>query len=68
MPSEIDAVDRQLTQMQIEEQALMKEEDDASKERLATLRGEIATTREKLDRMKADWQNEKGAVDRVQDL
>ena len=68
MPSDIDAVDRQLTQMQIEEQALMKEEDDASKERLATLQGEIATTREKLDRMKADWQNEKGAIDRVQDL
>ena len=68
MPADIDAVDRQLTQMQIEEQALMKEEDDASKERLATLRGEIATTREKLDGMKANWENEKGAIDRVQDL
>ena len=68
MPVEIDAVDRQLTQMQIEEQALMKEEDDASKERLAALRAEIATTREQLDGMKADWQNEKGAIDRVQDL
>ncbi len=68
MPSDIDAVDRQLTQMQIEEQALMKEEDAASKERLETLRGEIAVTREKLDGMKADWQNEKGAIDRVQDL
>ncbi|MGL5173249.1 MAG: ATP-dependent chaperone ClpB, partial [Olsenella sp.] len=68
MPVDIDAVDRQLTQMQIEEQALIKEEDDASKERLATLRKEIATTREKLDGMKADWQNEKGAIDRAQDL
>ncbi|MBM6774670.1 ATP-dependent chaperone ClpB [Olsenella profusa] len=68
MPADIDAVDRQLTQMQIEEQALMKEEDEASKERLATLRGEIATTREKLDGMKASWENEKGAIDRVQDL
>lgn len=68
MPADIDAVDRQLTQMQIEEQALMKEEDTASKERLATLRGEIATTREKLDSMKANWQNEKSAIDRVQDL
>ena len=68
MPADIDAVDRQLTQMQIEEQALIKEEDDASKERLATLRKEIATTREKLDGMKADWQNEKGAIDRAQDL
>ncbi len=68
MPAEIDAVDRQLTQMQIEEQALMKEEDEASKERLATLRSEIATTREKLDGMKANWENEKHAIDRVQDL
>ena len=68
MPSDIDAVDRQLTQMQIEEQALMKEEDVASKERLETLRKEIATTREKLDGMKAKWQNEKGAIDQVQDL
>ena len=68
MPAEIDAVDRQLTQMQIEEQALMKEEDAASRERLETLRGEIATTRERLDGMKANWENEKGAIDRVQDL
>ena len=68
MPAEIDAVDRQLTQMQIEEQALMKEDDEVSKERLATLQGEIAITREKLDGMKASWQNEKASVDRVQDL
>ena len=68
MPTEIDAVDRQLTQMQIEEQALMKEEDAASKERLENLRAEIATTQEKLDGMKANWQNERGAIDLVQDL
>lgn len=68
MPAEIDAVDRQLTQMQIEEQALMKEEDAASKERLESLRAEIATTQEKLDGMKANWQNERGAIDLVQDL
>ncbi len=68
MPADIDAVDRQLTQMQIEEQALMKEEDEVSRERLKKLRGEIATTREKLDGMKADWQNEKQAIDHVQDL
>ena len=68
MPAEIDAVDRQLTQMQIEEQALMKEEDAASQERLENLRAEIATTQEKLDGMKANWQNERGAIDLVQDL
>lgn len=68
MPAEIDAVDRQLTQMQIEEQALMKEDDEASRERLEVLQGDIAITREKLDGMKASWQNEKASVDRVQDL
>ncbi|MDI9589915.1 MAG: ATP-dependent chaperone ClpB [Acidobacteriota bacterium] len=68
MPAEIDAVDRQLTQMQIEEQALMREEDAASKERLESLRKDIAVTRERLDGMKADWENEKGAIDRVQGL
>jgi ATP-dependent Clp protease ATP-binding subunit ClpB len=54
--------------MQMEEQALMKEEDEASKERLEALRQDIATTQEKLDGMKASWENEKGAIDRVQDL
>lgn len=68
MPAEIDAQDRQLTQMQIEEQALMKEDDDASRERLEALRKEIATAREKLDGMKASWQNERGVIDHVQDL
>ncbi len=68
MPADIDAVNRKLTQMQIEEQALQKEEDDVSKERLETLRKEIATTQEKLDGMKAKWQNEKHAIDQVQDL
>lgn len=68
MPSDIDAVDRQLTQMQIEEQALIKEEDAASKERLEALREEIATTQEKLDGMKANWQNERSAIDKVQEL
>ena len=68
MPAEIDAVDRELTQMQIEEQALMKEEDAASQERLERLRGRISETQERLDGMKANWQNERGAIDRVQDL
>ena len=68
MPTEIDAVDRKLTQMQIEEQALMKEEDEVSKERLKTLQKEIAVTQEKLVGMKANWENEKGAIDRLQDL
>lgn len=68
MPAEIDAVDRQLTQMQIEEQALMKEKDALSEERLEQLKKEISLATEKLDGMKAAWQNEKGAIDRVQEI
>ena len=68
MPSDNDAQERQLTRMQIEEQALMKEDDEASAERLQTLRHEIADAREKLDAAKAAWQNEKGIIDLVQQL
>ena len=68
MPEEVDAAERKLTQMQIEEQALMKEEDQPSKERLEALRQEIATAREALDKRKAEWQNEKDAIVNVQNL
>ena len=68
MPVEIDAIARQLTQLQIEEQALMKETDDASKERLGALRQEIAEVQEKLNVQKAGWLNQKNAIDHVQEL
>ncbi len=68
MPVEIDQTQRKLTQMQIEEQALMKETDDASKERLEALRQEIVEVQEKLNVQKAGWLNQKNAIDRVQDL
>ena len=68
MPEEVDLASRKLTQMQIEEQALMKETDAASKERLETLRREIASAQESLDARKAEWQNEKGAIESVQGL
>ena len=68
MPVEIDATTRQLTQLQIEEQALMKETDDASKERLEALRQEIAEVQEKLNVQKAGWLNQKNAIDYVQEL
>ena len=68
MPVEIDQTQRKLTQMQIEEQALMKETDDASAERLETLRQEIAEGQERLNVQKAGWLNQKNAIDRVQDL
>ena len=68
MPEEVDLATRKLTQMQIEEQALMKEEDDASKERLAALQRDIAAAQESLDARKAEWQNEKDVIVRVQQL
>ena len=68
MPVEIDQTQRKLTQMQIEEQALMKENDPASAERLDALRQEIAEVQEKLNVQKAGWLNQKNAIDRVQEL
>lgn len=68
MPEEIDLEERKLTQMQIEEQALMKEDDAASKERLENLRKDIAAVREELDRRKAEWHNEKDVIENVQNL
>ena len=68
MPQEIDAAERKYTQMQIEEQALMKEDDPASKERLDELRKQMATSKEWLDARKAEWRNEKDAIESVQRL
>ena len=68
MPEEVDLAERKLTQMQIEEQALMKETDEPSKERLETLRKEISQAREELDRQKAEWKNEKDVIVDVQSL
>ena len=68
MPEELDAAQRNITRMQIEEQALEKEEDAASMERLEALRREIAAARESLDQRIAEWQNEKDSIVNVQDL
>lgn len=68
MPEEVDQAERHLTQMQIEEQALMKESDDVSKERLEKLRRDIADARDALDKQKAAWQNEKDVIVGVQNL
>ena len=68
MPEEVDAAERKLIQMQIEEQALMKESDEASAERLEKLRHDIAAAREALDAQKAEWQNEKDVIVNVQNL
>ncbi|WP_283169977.1 ATP-dependent chaperone ClpB [Curtanaerobium respiraculi] len=67
-PEDIDRADRKYTQMQIEEQALMKEDDPASQERLVELRQQMAEAKEKLDALNAEWLNEKDVIVRVQEL
>ncbi len=67
-PVEIDEVERLVRRLEIEEMALAKEEDDASKERLAKLRAELADHKEKLAELTTRWQNEKSAIDTVREL
>ena len=68
MPTELDAVSRKIIQMEIEEAALKKEEDDLSKARLAELQKELAEERDTFNAMKAQWENEKNAIGKVQQL
>ncbi|MGM9627488.1 MAG: ATP-dependent chaperone ClpB [Faecousia sp.] len=68
MPTELDAVSRKIIQMEIEEAALKKEEDELSKGRLAELQKDLAEERDKFNAMKAQWENEKNAIGKVQQL
>ena len=68
MPAELDQVSRHIIQMEIEEAALKKEEDELSRSRLAQLQKELAETRDRFNAMKAQWENEKSAIERVQQL
>ncbi len=68
MPQEIDEVERRITQLEIERQALQKEKDKESRDRLKALERELAELREKSAGMKAQWQQEKetlGAVGKI---
>ncbi|XVA01233.1 ATP-dependent chaperone ClpB [Prescottella equi] len=67
-PVEIDEVERTVRRLEIEEMALTKETDAASKERLEKLREELADDREKLRQLTARWQNEKNAIDSVREV
>ncbi len=67
-PVEIDQVERVVRRLEIEEMALAKEEDAASKQRLQKLREELADKKERLAELTARWQNEKNAIDVVRDL
>lgn len=64
-PQEIDERERIVRRLEIEEMALSKETDDASKQRLAKLREELADEREKLGELTARWSNEKQAIDNM---
>ncbi|OUD09892.1 ATP-dependent chaperone ClpB [Marivivens niveibacter] len=62
-PEELDALDRQILQMQIEAEALKKEDDDASKDRLVKLEQELSDLQEKADVMTAKWQSERDKLE-----
>ena len=66
-PTELDRIERKILQLQIEKQSLAKESDEASKERLEKLNGELSELGQKRDAMKLQWQNEKAAIDSSRD-
>ncbi len=68
MPSELDEIERKLRQYEIEKQAVMKEKDKASKERLERLKHEIAGLTEKRDLLKTQWLNEKEAIEKISSI
>ena len=68
MPTELDVISRKIIQLEIEESALKKEEDERSKARLAELQKELADMREDFNARKSQWENEKNAIGKVQEL
>ena len=68
MPIELDELNRKIIQQEIAQAALKKEEDKLSKERLETVTKELAQLREQFNSMKAQWDNEKAAITKVQKL
>src|SRR6266480_5623686 len=68
MPTEIDQLERRATQLEIERQALKKEDDPNSKERLATIDKELAGIREHANILKANWKREKELIARAREL
>jgi ATP-dependent Clp protease ATP-binding subunit ClpB len=65
MPTEIDQMERQILQLEIEQNALKREKDEASRERLKTLEKDLANLKERSRVLKAQWQNEKAAINAV---
>ncbi len=67
-PTALDEIDRRLLQYEIEREALKKESDDASKERLSKLEGDIASEKEKSNALRAQWESEKQAIQQIRGL
>lgn len=68
MPAEMDEISRKIMQHEIEEAALKKETDQLSREHLKEIQKELAEMREKFKSMKAKWENEKNAINKIQKL
>ncbi len=68
MPTELDEMRRKIMQMEIEEAALKKEDDRLSQDRLVDLQKEMAELRDSFNAQKAQWDNEKSTVERLQKL
>ena len=68
MPAELDDLHHRITQLQIEEASLKKETDELSRQRLANLEKELAELRDGFNSKKAQWENEKNAINKVQSL
>jgi ATP-dependent Clp protease ATP-binding subunit ClpB len=68
MPAELDDIGRRITQLQIERQALSKETDPASQERLGTIESQLAELQEKSSGLKAQWESEKSVISGIREL
>ncbi len=68
VPTELDAIQRRVIQLEIEEQALSAESDEHSAKRLEALREELAAQREEADAMRAHWDQEKASIDHIRSL
>lgn len=68
MPTELDELTRQVTQLEIEKQALKKEDDDASKKRYAELEKDLANKRAKKEELLSLWENEKAQSEKLKDV
>ena len=68
MPSELDEIARKIMQLEIEETALKKENDEISKQRLSNIQKEIAELKTKFNEMKSKWENEREGIVKVQKL